>query len=63
MTTGILLVTVLSTDADAADDAKTVAVAAGSVNTTLEAVSVAVSVISPPRLGALSLICPDILNP
>jgi hypothetical protein len=63
MTTGILLVTVFITDAEAADEAKTVAVDAGNVRTTLDAVFVAVKVMSPPELGALSLICPDILNP
>jgi hypothetical protein len=50
-------------DAEAAEDAKTVAVDAGKVKTKLDAVSVADKVISPPELGAFSFICPDILNP
>jgi hypothetical protein len=48
MTTGILLVTVLTTEADAAAEAKTVAVAAGNVSVKLLAVLVGLKVIVPP---------------
>jgi hypothetical protein len=44
-----LLVTVLTTDAEAAADAKTVAVAAGNVSVKLLAVLVGLKVIVPPN--------------
>jgi hypothetical protein len=62
MTTGILLVTVLITDADAAGEAKTVAAAAGSVSVKFLAVSTAFSVIVPPN-GAFKPILPAMIYP